>query len=158
LRKWAIRVLPPPRKSFRALALVTDAFGVHGGIAKFNRDFLGSLAAMPECAEVVCLPRNIGHRFHDVAHGVRVVTASGHGKATDLLAALAQATADGPYDVLVIGHINFAAIGVRVARRLGIPCELMVHGIDAWTPHRSRGVRASLAAIDRVLGVSRVTL
>ena len=30
---------------FRALALVTDAFGGTGGIAKFNRDLLESIAA-----------------------------------------------------------------------------------------------------------------
>src|SRR5262249_13250922 len=74
------------------------------------------------------------------------------------LLALARALADGPYDALIIGHINLAAMGARIAGHLGIPSQLVVHGIDAWTPHRSRAVRASLAAIDRIVGVSQLTL
>jgi phosphatidyl-myo-inositol dimannoside synthase len=46
-----------PRRSFRALALVSDAFGSYGGIAKFNRDLLTTICAHPGCAEVVAIPR-----------------------------------------------------------------------------------------------------
>lgn len=41
----------------RILVLVTDAFGGHGGIAKFNRDLLTALCSFPEVTEVVCFPR-----------------------------------------------------------------------------------------------------
>jgi asparagine synthase (glutamine-hydrolysing) len=158
LRKWARRVLPLPPKTFRALALVTDAYGGQGGIAKFNRDLLSSIATMPECAEVVCLPRVISRPLERVPDGVRVVaSAAAHGKPSFLLA-LARAMRDEPYDSLIIGHINLTAIGVRVARRLGVPSQLIVHGIDAWTPHRSRAVRRSLASVDRIIGVSQLTL
>ena len=88
---------------------------------------------------------------------MRFVTAAARGKPSFLLA-LARALADGPYDLVIIGHINLAAVGVRVARRLKVPSQLIVHGIDAWTPHRSRAVRVSLSRIDRVVGVSQVTL
>ena len=43
--------------SLRVLALVTDAFGGHGGIAQYNRDFLTSLAGCDSVAEVIVLPR-----------------------------------------------------------------------------------------------------
>ena len=60
LRQWSRNVLAAPHEpGFRVLALMTDAYGGHGGIAKFNRDLLGSIAAMPGCAEIVCLPRMI---------------------------------------------------------------------------------------------------
>ena len=42
---------------FRVLALVTDAFGSHGGISKFNRDLLTAVCAHSRCAEVVAVPR-----------------------------------------------------------------------------------------------------
>ena len=41
----------------RVLVLLTDGFGGHGGIAKFNRDLLTALCAHPACEEVVVLPR-----------------------------------------------------------------------------------------------------
>ena len=43
----------------RVLALVHDAFGGQGGIAKFNRDLLSALASAPDLDEVVALPRYI---------------------------------------------------------------------------------------------------
>src|ERR1019366_5792170 len=50
LRGWAKRVVPSPPRMFRALVLLSDAFGGKGGIAKFNRDFLSALCSMPECS------------------------------------------------------------------------------------------------------------
>ena len=46
-----------PKSSFRVLALVTDAFGGHGGIAQYNRHFLSALAACEGIGEVIVLPR-----------------------------------------------------------------------------------------------------
>ena len=43
--------------SLRVLALVTDAFGGHGGIAQYNRDLLSSLARCERIGEVLVLPR-----------------------------------------------------------------------------------------------------
>ena len=157
LRSWARRVAPPPKRLFRALALVTDAYGGHGGIAKFNRDLIASIAAMPECAEVVCLPRVISRPLAGVPERVRFVAGAAGGKAR-YMAALLRALRGGPYDAVVIGHINLASIGAWAINRLRIPSLLIVHGIDAWTPHDDRPVRVGLSAIDRVVGVSQLTL
>src|SRR5690242_1928869 len=43
------------KSPIRVLALVTDAFGGHGGIAQYNRDFLGALARCD--GDVIVLPR-----------------------------------------------------------------------------------------------------
>jgi phosphatidylinositol alpha-1,6-mannosyltransferase len=45
------------RPRLRILALVTDAFGGHGGIAQYNRDFLSALAGNESIAEVTVLER-----------------------------------------------------------------------------------------------------
>src|SRR5262245_47368150 len=45
------------KSSLRVLALVTDAFGGHGGIAQYNRDFLISLAKCDCIGDVIVLPR-----------------------------------------------------------------------------------------------------
>ena len=41
----------------RILVLVSDAFGGHGGIAKYNRDFLGASVRYPGVKEVVAVTR-----------------------------------------------------------------------------------------------------
>ncbi|HET9471843.1 MAG TPA: asparagine synthase C-terminal domain-containing protein, partial [Usitatibacter sp.] len=56
LRSWA-HIVSRPYKRLRFLVLASDAYGGNGGIAKFNRDLLGALCAMPECERVVAVPR-----------------------------------------------------------------------------------------------------
>jgi len=41
------------------LAIVTDAFGGRGGIAQYNRDFLGALAETGAASSITVLPRPI---------------------------------------------------------------------------------------------------
>ena len=144
-------------RSLRVLALVTDAFGGHGGIAKFNRDVLVSLAQMPECTEVVCLPLITPRPVEDVPAKVRYVTA-GVGSKLRYVLQVWKAMRQGPYDLVVVGHVNMATLGHWMARRLGAPSLLFVHGIDVWTPHKSAAVRRSLPHISRVVGVSQHTL
>ena len=44
----------------KILLLCTDAYGGHGGIALFNRELLSALAELPECEQIVVIPRS-GH-------------------------------------------------------------------------------------------------
>ena len=158
LRQWSRNVLAaPPKPGFRVLALMTDAYGGHGGIAKFNRDLLAGIAAMPECAEVVCLPRVIVAPPEPLPERVRFVGDAAGSKLRYLQAA-ARASRQGPFDLVVIGHVNLSSLGVRLARRLHARSMLFVHGIDAWQRHRQASVRRALPSIDRVVGVSQVTL
>jgi glycosyltransferase involved in cell wall biosynthesis len=157
LRAWARRVAQPRRRLFRALVLVSDAYGGHGGIAKFNRDLIASIATMPECAEVVCLPRVISRPVEGLPERVRFVAAAAGSKGR-YIAEFLRALRAGPYDVVVIGHINLASIGAWAVNHLRIPSMLIVHGIDAWMPHDNGPVRASLSAMSSVVGVSQLTL
>jgi len=157
LRGWAKRVLPLPAKQFRALVLVTDAFGGYGGIAKFNRDLLTALGAMPECAEVIAVPRLMFEDPEGIPPRIRYRADAAGGKGTFIRAALSEALA-GPLDLVIAGHINLAPVAAAIASLKRASSVLIIHGIDAWTPHRSPLVRASLQCMDRVVAVSRVTL
>jgi phosphatidyl-myo-inositol dimannoside synthase len=56
----------------RVLTLVTDAFGGHGGIAQYNRDFLSALARCEGVGKVILLPPRAGARSPDTMRsGVR---------------------------------------------------------------------------------------
>ena len=75
----------------RILALVTDAYGAHGGIALCNRDIVESLTAMPEVTEVVVVPRNVPSLPERIPAKVRFVTKAAGGKGRYLLASLSLA-------------------------------------------------------------------
>lgn len=156
LRAWARRVLPERPRQFRVLALVGDAYGGRGGIAKFNRDLLGAIAGMRECAEVVIVARHAPDAPGELPARIRQHPVAA-GRAGFLLAALREG-ANGPFDLVVAGHINLCApaafiAGLRRARTL-----LFIHGIDAWQRHGRATVRLALGRMDIVAGVSRFTL
>jgi asparagine synthase (glutamine-hydrolysing) len=157
LRAWARRVLPPQPRLFRALALVSDAFGGRGGIAKFNRDFLGAIAAMPECAEVVVLPRVVSEPPGAIPERIRFVESAAGGKWRFVRSVSAELKR-GPVDLAIAGHINLAPLDAGVALAKGARSLLVLHGIDAWTPRRNRLVKPSLRFFTRIVGVSRLTL
>jgi asparagine synthase (glutamine-hydrolysing) len=157
LRAWARRLLPKQSKQFRALVLCTDAYGGHGGIAKFNRDLIGAVAAMPACAEVVAVPRLVSWPPGHMSDRVRFVASAAGGKARFARVAFSEAL-KGPFDIVVVGHINLSTFGWVLARMKAAQSILVIHGIDAWTQHASSLVRRSLRQIHRVVGVSRLTL
>jgi asparagine synthase (glutamine-hydrolysing) len=157
LRGWAQRVLPPQPRMFRALVLVTDAFGGIGGIAKFNRDLLTALDGMPECAEVVVAPRLIPGAIEDLPPKVRFVTKAAGGKIRFVGSVLAEAFR-GPVDLLVCGHINLAPLSALLAFLRRSPSLLILHGIDAWTRRAGFLAGQSLTQFTYIAGVSDVTL
>lgn len=157
LRDWALHVMPPRERPFRALFLATEAYGGNGGIAKFNRDLIGALASMPECAEVVVVPRLMPLAPEPLPRGVTHHAGAAGGKARFALAAAKSAFA-GPFDLVVVGHINLTTLGFLLAAARGARSALVIHGLDAWSPHRSLLVRTSIGRMDRIFGVSRFTL
>src|SRR5690242_21076660 len=112
----------------RVLALVTDAFGGHGGIAQYNRDFLRSLAVCDVIKDVVVLPR-IGQTSNTPVK-VQQLRAR-RGRLAYSLSALRVALGRKP-DVVFCGHLLMAPLGAALAKLFGVPLWIQVHGIDAW--------------------------
>jgi len=156
LRDWAKRVLPPQPKLFRALVLVTDAFGGYGGIAKFNRDLLWALAQMPTCAEVVAVPRLVPAPMEALPPRV-TYRAEATGSKFRFARIVVSDVLSGPFDLVIAGHINLVSLAAFAGLCRGSKTALVIYGIDAWTPHGSALVRACLPRIDRVISVSNVT-
>lgn len=59
-------------------------------------------------------------------------------------------------DLIICGHMNFAAAAYWVHRWRRIPYWIIAHGIEAWDLHRT-GMRAAVRASQRILAVSRFT-
>ena len=141
----------------RVLALVSDAFGGRGGIAKFNRDMLHALCAHPQVREVVAVPRVMPEAAGALPGGLTYRTEAAGGKLAFARTVLGCAVARGGYDVVVCGHINLLPAAAAAARRSGVPLVLIVHGIDAWQPP-GRALTDYLAGrADAVVAVSDFT-
>lgn len=147
------------------LALLSDAYGANGGIAKVNRDVLGALAAHPSVGGVRVLSRVPAAGEVAVPAGVELDAAASGGAAA-YLRAVARAVARGGYDGVVCGHLHLAPLGALAAARAGVPWALVVHGVEAWGPPHWPSTRSglSLAALglavrraDRVVSVSALT-
>jgi phosphatidylinositol alpha-1,6-mannosyltransferase len=137
----------------RLLALVGDAFGGRGGIAQYNRDFLGALAKSAAVSSITVVPRNARGFFllpekieQTPAHAARSVYA---------LAALRTAFSR-PFDLVFCGHLFMAPLAALIARLKGAKLIVQTHGIEAW-PRPSRSQLMAVEAADLVLCVSRYT-
>ena len=142
----------------RVFALLTDAYGGIGGIAKFNRDLLAALSCMPEIKEVVALPRLIQRKPEPIPEKVRYEMRAARSKLSYLLHAVRLALAAPRMDLVICGHINLLPLAWLVSRTKRCPLLLIVHGVDAWQPHRSLLVRALLGRPDAIVAVSRYTV
>ena len=156
LRGWALRVLPPQPRRMRALVLVTDAFDGSGGIAKFNRDLVGSIDTMAEFAEVVVVPRLAGPAIDKIPPSVKFIRGAAGGKVRFVKSAIVEAFR-GPTDFVICGHINLAPLAAVLSLATRSQSLLVIHGIDAWTPS-GLSAKLSLSHFTRIAGVSNLTL
>ena len=143
----------------KILALVTDAWGGPGGIARYNRDLLCALDQASSVESVVVLPRLAQissneltaqlpgkvrqHRpvFRQFAYTVKAL----------------QLTSAMPRDTVVFcGHLLMAPLAASLAKLKGLPLWLQVHGVEAWSAPTSI-VRWGAEAADIVTSVSRYT-
>jgi glycosyltransferase involved in cell wall biosynthesis len=129
------------------LFLVTDAYGGHGGIALFNREFCAALEGM----NITVIPRVVRGVVQTPPPHVTFVAEAAESPIA-YLRAVAAARRAKP-DLVICGHINLLPIA------FGKPL-LIVHGIEAWKRRRlplakCRGI-VSVSALtrDRLVGWS----
>jgi phosphatidylinositol alpha-1,6-mannosyltransferase len=141
------------RGSNFCLGLVTDAFGGHGGIAQYNRDFLCALAECGSMSTITVVPR---HSPDQVIAPTAIRQARPRrGKLAYAVTALFAAFR-GRADLIFCGHLYIAPLAWLIARLVGAKLIIQMHGVEAW-PAPSRLQRAALEAADLVLCVSRHT-
>jgi phosphatidyl-myo-inositol dimannoside synthase len=139
----------------RVLALVTDAFGGHGGIAQYNRDFLSALARCDRVGDVIILPRFSARSVGTLPTAVQQLCPV-EGRLAYSLAALWTAITHQPIDLVFCGHLFMAPLAAVIARVLNVPLWLQVHGIEAWR-ELSALQRRSVESATIITSVSRYT-
>jgi phosphatidyl-myo-inositol dimannoside synthase len=143
------------KSPMRVLALVTDAFGGHGGIAQYNRDFLSALARCDRVGDVIVLPRLSATSVDALPDGVRQLRAVENRLAYSA-AALWTAINYQPIDLVFCGHLFMAPLAAVIARVLKVPLWVQVHGIEVWRK-LSALQRCSVESATIVTSVSRYT-
>jgi len=156
LRGWS-RLIGRAKSGYRYLALMTDAYGGHGGIALHNRDLLQSICDMPDCAGVVALPRLMPNTPEPMPTKLSYVEAAIGGKARYLATTARLLRGDRDFDLILCGHINLVPLAYLIGRLLKAPVALFIHGIDAWQPTRSPLVNLLTRKIPYVIAVSDLT-
>lgn len=146
----------------RLLALVTDAFGGRGGIAKFNRDLLTALCSHSATEEVVALPRLMPEPVtRPMPDRLAYYQKAAGGKADYARAVVQTLRTDGAFDGVVCGHLNLLPLAVLAAKWKRAPLLLIIHGIDAWQPPQgglmARLTRRAVSRVDAFVAVSGVT-
>lgn len=142
----------------RILVFTTDAFGAKWGIAEYNRNFLTALCNDSRCDEVVVVPRHAPDDPGELPAKLRFVTTSLNGKWNYAMAALRESVLGRKFDLVICGHINLLPFAFVASRRSGAKLALVIHGIDAWTPHRSNLINRLAKRINTVVAVSNLSL
>jgi asparagine synthase (glutamine-hydrolysing) len=156
LRGWARRIYGESHvRGRRILAVVTDAFGGHGGIAQYNRNLLTTLAALPDVEEIVVLPRIVSMPPGDPGPKIRFHRDAAGGKIRFVWKTVGAAR--GHFDLVICGHINLLPVASFFSAKTRAPLVLQVHGIDVWKPHPSALVRRLCGTADKIWSVSQFT-
>ena len=137
----------------KMLALVTDAYGAGGGIAQYNRDFLGAVAATGDWS-IDVLPRIARSPNGPTPAGIRQRPPL-HSRLSYSLAALSLANRVKP-DVVFCGHLFMTPIALVVSMMFRAQLLLQLHGREVWIRPNAL-VRAAVARVDHISCVSRDT-
>lgn len=140
----------------RVLALVSDAFGSSGGIAKFNRDLLRALCKHPSCSEVVAIPRAKLSSIPLLPKKLTYMALAQESKSKYLFYCLKTARKN-RIDLIICGHINLIPAAYLMSIFQKAPILLVIHGIDAWQPTNSRQINYLIQKIDGFISVSDLT-
>lgn len=136
------------------LALVTDAYGGRGGIAQYNRDFLGALARSTAVSSIVILPRHAPDAVRLPSNRMTQMPAR-FGRVAYTLAALRWALLR-RVDVVFCGHLYLAPLAALIAWFKGAKLIVQTYGIEVW--HRAPWLwRAAVEFADLVFSISRHT-
>lgn len=138
----------------RVLALVTDAFGSYGGIARYNSDLINALGALENVREIRVLPR-LAPRSVVAQHGKIRTLSPAMNKALYAARALSLALSWRP-DIIYNGHLYHGPLAHRLASIAGAKLVSQLHGTEVWKPLPRRHLKP-LEASDLVLCVSNDT-
>jgi phosphatidylinositol alpha-1,6-mannosyltransferase len=141
----------------RILALVTDAFGGTGGIAKYDRDLISAIAEHADTESVDVVPRIVARVVEllpdRVVHHETAADSTLRFVSTSLRLAVGLRAGDW----ILCGHVNLLPVALGASRIARAPVILATYGLEAWYPKRNRTPR-QVRRLRAVLSISELTL
>lgn len=141
----------------RVFALITDAYGGHGGIAQYNRDLLEALCSAPGVSEVVAVPRVISRSIGQLPIKLRYVASAARNNSAYLAALTRNIRYAAGADLIYCAHINLAPLAWILGTALRKPVLLAVYGIDAWQPTGKWFTDWAALRLNNYIAISRYT-
>jgi glycosyltransferase involved in cell wall biosynthesis len=142
----------------RILALLPDAFGGHGGIARYNRHLLTALCNEPRVERVVAIVRWMPNPPEGLLPAeLTYETAAVRGWPYYVWKTLAHSVRGRRFDLIVCGHIHLIPLAVVASKVLHAQVVLVIHGIEAWKPSTRTLVNRMLSCVTAVIAVSEHT-
>jgi phosphatidylinositol alpha-1,6-mannosyltransferase len=141
----------------RFLALVTDAFGGTGGIAKYDRDLISAIAAYPATMQIDVVPRLIARTIERTPDRVVHHEAAAGSALRFVATTLRLALTNRSLDWILCGHINLLPVALAASRVSRARVLLATYGLEAWGPKSSRTPR-QLRRLDALVSISELTL
>jgi phosphatidylinositol alpha-1,6-mannosyltransferase len=145
------------KHSPKVLALVSDAFGGHGGIALYMRDVLRCIASMDSGPEITLIARAGEPEGAQVPANVHWAKDGLNGKWAFATAVLAASVKGEKPDLIICGHINLLPLAKLAALLCSSPVVLFIYGIDAWKPPKSMLARKLANSASLIISISEIT-
>lgn len=142
----------------RILFLATDAFGGHGGIAKYCRDLLTAISSHSLVGEIVAIPRIAPRTIQGVPPNVRYVTSGLNGQLRFAQAVLGELRRLPECQLVICAHVHLLPLSLMAAVQFRAPIALMAYGIEVWQPTRRNLTGALCRYVDHVVSISDTTL
>lgn len=141
----------------KMLALITDAFGSHGGIALYNRDLLRALCVHSNSAQIVALPRLMNRPPEPMPSNLNYVTDGLRGKLSYTMALLKLLGRERKFRLILCAHINLLPLAYVAHLVTRAPIVLVIYGTDAWEMPRGRFWNFLLRRVFTYVSISKVT-
>jgi len=136
----------------KVLALVTDAFGGHGGIALYTRNLLTALCQHPSRPEVIAIPRLVPKPLEAMPPNLDFRTEAKDSILRFILASLAPVVSERSFDLVICGHLHLLPVARLCASMTGAKLMQMSYGIDAFNL-RGEIKRRLVATVDASVAI-----
>lgn len=141
----------------RIYALITDAYGGHGGVAVYNRDLLSAFLQHPGVSQVIAAPRVISHAMEALPEGLDYRTGAAGGVGRYLATILRDLPRIARCDVIYCGHLNLAPLAWALGKLFRRPVLGALYGIEAWQPSGRRVSNWASRRLARYYAISNYT-
>jgi len=119
-------------------ALITDAYGGHGGVSVFNRDLLAAFLDGAAENNVIAVPRVVNRPLEQLPERLIYRLEAAKSAAAFLKSVFCDLAEIRKSDVIYCAHINLTPLAWLLRLLTARPVLCALYGIEAWsTPRRS---------------------